>query len=69
MLRKRLESVNNAIEAIEGGAQHYTLNGRTLGRAALFRLYEERDRLEMRISIAANRGRGFIARAKFRSQR
>ncbi|MBI9110103.1 MULTISPECIES: hypothetical protein [Desulfovibrionaceae] len=69
MLQKRLDSLNKAIEAIEGGAQSYTLNGRTLTRGSLQSLYSERDKVEMRLAFAGNGGKGFIARASFRGRR
>lgn len=67
MLQARLDSVNEAIANIEGGAQSYTLNGRTLTRGSLNALYAQRDKLEMRIAIANNGGRGFKAKYRGRS--
>ncbi|WP_419779835.1 hypothetical protein [Maridesulfovibrio sp.] len=67
MLQKQLDSVNKAIADIEGGAQSYTLNGRTLTRGSLQMLYAQRDKLEMRIAIANNGGRGFKAKYRGRS--
>lgn len=67
MLQKQLDSVNKAIADVEDGAQSYTLNGRTLTRASLGRLYDQRDKLEMRIAIANNGGRGFKAKYRGRS--
>ncbi len=67
MLQKQLDSVNKAIADIEDGAQSYTLNGRTLTRGSLQMLYAQRDKLEMRIAITKNGGRGFKAKYRGRS--
>lgn len=45
-LDARLASVNAAITAIEGGAQSYSIGGRTLARGNLATLYAERKSLE-----------------------
>lgn len=42
----QLVSINLAIAAIEGGAQSYSIAGRSLSRGDLSTLYAERKRLE-----------------------
>ena len=49
-LKKQLESVRTAIEAIEGGAQEYTIGNRHLKRADLQTLYNRESTLETQIA-------------------
>lgn len=45
-LRTQLNSINEAILAIEGGAQEYRIGNRSLRRAELAVLYKERRKLQ-----------------------
>ena len=49
-LKKQLESVRTAIEAIESGAQEYTIGNRHLKRADLQTLYDRESALETQIT-------------------
>ncbi len=49
-LKRQLESVRAAIEAIEGGAQEYTIGNRHLKRADLQTLYNRESTLETQIT-------------------
>lgn len=49
-LAQQLESVQAAIEAIEGGAQSYTIEGFTYTRASLKTLYAREERLLNKIA-------------------
>lgn len=49
-LKRQLESVRAAIEAIEGGAQEYTIGNRHLKRADLQTLYNRESTLETQIA-------------------
>lgn len=55
-LRSQLESVQNAIAAIEGGAQEYTINNRRLVKADLNTLYNRESMLEQKIARCEGRG-------------
>lgn len=52
----QLVSINLAIAAIESGAQSYSIAGRSLSRADLRTLYDERSRLEARVDRAVRGG-------------
>ena len=53
-MAQQLEDVDEAIEAIEGGAQSITAeDGRTYTRADLGTLYKRADRLESRANRAS----------------
>lgn len=47
--RAQLERVRKAIEAVEGGAQSYSMDGRTLNRADLATLYAREKQLMRRL--------------------
>ena len=49
-LAEQLESVQSAIEAIEGGAQSYTIENFTYTRGSLKMLYDRETRLLSRIA-------------------
>lgn len=49
-LAEQLESVQSAIEAIEGGAQSYTIEGFAYTRGTLKTLYDREARLLSRIA-------------------
>ena len=49
-LKRQLESVRAAIEAIESGAQEYTIGNRHLKRADLQTLYNRESTLETQIA-------------------
>jgi len=53
-LAEQLESVQSAIEIIEGGAASISINGRQLTRADLKTLYDREASLLRRIDRAAN---------------
>lgn len=59
-LAQRLASVESAIEAIEGGAQSISFQGRTYTRANLETLYRERDRVEKRIDRQSTQSRTVV---------
>lgn len=46
---EKLLSVQSAIDAIEGGAQQYQLNGRMITKANLKALYERESYLESKL--------------------
>lgn len=52
----RVQRVRAAIEAIEGGAQSYSIEGRTFQKGDLRALYERLDLLESRAVMAARGG-------------
>lgn len=52
---EKLRSVQEAIEAIESGAQQYQLNGRMITRASLKTLYDREAYLESKLE-RENRG-------------
>lgn len=54
----QLTSVQSAISAIEGGAQSYTINGRTVTKANLADLYDREEQLLAR-QARENRGSQF----------
>lgn len=49
-MRDRLNSIENAIDAIENGAQEYQIGTRRVKRADLKTLYEERRRLRAELN-------------------
>ena len=51
-LAEQLASVQSAIEAIEAGAQSYTIAGRSYTRATLETLYRREERLQAKINRA-----------------
>lgn len=63
---EQLESVQAAIEAIEGGAQAYTIQtaagARTVTRATIFRLYEREKELRR---LVARESKGGGARVRY----
>lgn len=58
---EQLDSVQAAIAAIEGGAQKYEMDGRTVERAELKTLYDREARL-MRLVKRAQAGGGLRVR-------
>ena len=60
-----LIQINEAIKAIESGAQEYKINNRQLKRANLKDLYDERAALQSRLAAEQNNGFGlntYVAR-------
>lgn len=57
-LKRRLDAVSEAINAILYGGQEYTIGSRKLKRADLKQLLEEQSRLEARIN--ADNANGFL---------
>lgn len=55
-LRSDLELVRKAILAIQNGAQEYRIGSRSIKRAELGLLYQERSRLEQEIDAMENGG-------------
>lgn len=55
-LEERLAAIDEAIAAIEGGAQSYNVGGWSITRASLGELYKERRQLE--IQLAQQNGGG-----------
>lgn len=55
-LDEQLTQINNAISAIECGAQSYKIGSRSIQRADLGTLYKERKRIQDEIAYAANYG-------------
>mgnify|MGYP000882726285 CR=1 FL=1 len=55
-LEEQLKQINNAISAIECGAQSYKIGSRSLQRADLGILYKERKRIQDEIAISGNYG-------------
>ena len=54
--RQELEEVQAAIGAIEGGAQQYSIGGRSLTRANLAELYNREKFLRMQVDREDNGG-------------
>jgi hypothetical protein len=52
----QLNQINNAISAIENGAQEYRIGSRTIKRGDLATLYAERQRLEQKFTLENNSG-------------
>ena len=61
-LAQKIEDNDAAIEAIETGAQSYSIAGRTYTRADLATLYKQADRLAAKAARAASGNR---TRAEF----
>lgn len=55
-LNERLSQLENAIMAIENGAQEYQIGSRRVRKADLKILYLERDRVERKILESQNDG-------------
>lgn len=55
-LNERLSRLENAIMAIENGAQEYQIGSRRVRKADLKTLYLERDRVERKILESQNDG-------------
>lgn len=55
-LYDRLNQLENAISAIENGAQEYQIGSRRVRKADLKTLYTERDRIERKILEHENNG-------------
>lgn len=55
-LYDRLNQLENAISAIENGAQEYQIGSRRVRKADLKTLYTERDRIERKILEYENNG-------------
>lgn len=55
-LNERLSQLENAIMAIENGAQEYQIGSRRVRKADLKTLYLERDRVERKILESQNDG-------------
>ena len=55
---EKLESVQAAIAAIEGGAQSYSISGRSLTRANLAELYKQERFLEKKLARESAGGIG-----------
>lgn len=53
---EQLKRIEEAIAAIEGGAQSYSIGSRRVERASLSTLYEERRKLRARASEEAGGG-------------
>lgn len=53
---QQLEEVQAAIGAIEGGAQSYAVNGRSLTRADLKTLYDREKFLRIQVDRDTNKG-------------
>ena len=62
--REQLASVNDAIKAIEGGAQEYKIGTRSVRRGELATLYAERRRLEALIDSAYGSTTGGVMRRR-----
>jgi hypothetical protein len=54
---EQLEAVQTAIDAIEGGAQSYTISGRALSRADLGTLYQREKYLRRMVDREAAGGK------------
>lgn len=54
--KARLTQINQAIEAIERGAQEYSIGSRRLRRADLRLLYDERRYIESQIGLSEGGG-------------
>lgn len=63
-LYEQLEEVEQAISAIHGGAQEYRIGSRSLRRADLTVLYQERNRIEAEIK-AIEQGNSMFRRVIF----
>lgn len=64
-IQDQLNQINQAITAIENGAQEYSINNRKLKRANLKDLYTERAALTSQLAAEQNSGFGlntYIAR-------
>lgn len=48
--QEQLDKINQAIAAIEGGAQEYQIGSRRISRPNIFNLYRERERLEQKLA-------------------
>lgn len=59
-LKEQLDQINQAIVAIEGGAQEYRIGSRSLRRPDLTVLYEERRKLQRQL-YEENGGGTFVA--------
>lgn len=55
-IETQLTQINNAITAIENGAQEYRIGNRSLKRPDLVVLYAEREKLENRLCSQNNSG-------------
>jgi len=54
--QEQIEQINDAITAIEGGAQEYQIGSRRIARPNIFNLYRERQRLEEKLLQEQNSG-------------
>lgn len=59
--QKRYTDICTAIEAIEQGAQEYSIGTRKVRKAELSLLYKERDRIEERILQQNGNDNTFVA--------
>lgn len=60
-LQEQLDQINLAISKIESGAQEYHIGSRSVRRADLRTLYEERRRLKQEIAMQENSGGMYAA--------
>lgn len=64
-IQEQINQINEAISAIEKGAQEYTINGRRFVRADITALYSERKDLNSQLAAQQNSGIGmntFVAK-------
>ncbi len=59
---EQLEQLNEAINAIENGAQEYQIGSRRIVKASLSTLYSERIRLSNQLENERNNGGVYVAR-------
>lgn len=58
-VQEKIDANDIAIAAIEGGAQSYTTaDGRTVTKASLATLYDERDRLRTQLAMTRSNATG-----------
>ncbi|WP_054876907.1 hypothetical protein [Oxobacter pfennigii] len=59
--QEQLNQINNAVAAIENGAQEYRIGSRMVRKADLSVLYQERRRLQQQLN-EENSGSTFVAK-------
>lgn len=59
---EQLKQINEAISAIENGAQEYQIGSRRIVKGSLSTLYSERRRLAYQLENEFNNGGTFVAR-------
>lgn len=62
-LQDELTKLKTARDAILGGAQSYSINGQSVTRADLGKIFDRIDLVESRISAMQRRGRGGFIKA------